>query len=66
MARPGVDLVRDPADVIDVGMGQKQVIDVCQRHRELAKGHQRIMALGNAAVHQDGDFFIRPLADMRL
>jgi len=52
---PGIDQVRDPADVIDVGMGEKQKVDLCQRHRELVEGHLRIMALGNAAVHQDGD-----------
>ena len=44
-----------PADVIDVGMGQKQVVDVCRRHREPVEGHQRFMAMGNAAVHQDSD-----------
>jgi len=54
-AEPGIDQVRDPADVIDVGMGEKQKVDVCRRHRELVERHLRVMALGNAAVHQDID-----------
>ena len=54
-AEPGIDQVRDPADVIDVGMGEKQKVDLCRRHRELVERHLRVMALGNAAVHQDGD-----------
>ncbi len=41
--------------MIDVGMGEEQKVDLCRRHREPVEGHQRIMALGNAAVHQDGD-----------
>jgi hypothetical protein len=53
--KPGIGRVRDPADVIDVGMGKKQKVDVCRRHREPVEGYLRIMALGNAAVHQDGD-----------
>ena len=53
--KTGIDQVRDPADVIDVGMGQKQVVDVCRRYRELVEGYLRIMAMGNAAVHQDSD-----------
>ncbi len=36
-------------------MGEKQKVDLCRRHREPVKGHLRVMALGNAAVHQDGD-----------
>ncbi|EMS79440.1 hypothetical protein Dpo_5c03670 [Desulfotignum phosphitoxidans DSM 13687] len=54
-AEPGIDQVRDPADVIDVGKGEKQKVDVCRRHREPVEGHLRVMALGNAAVHQDGN-----------
>jgi hypothetical protein len=53
--KTGIDQVRDPADVIDVGMGEKQKVDVCRRHRELVEGYLRIMALGNAAVHKNGD-----------
>ncbi len=53
--KPGIDQVRDPADVIDVGMGEKQKVDVRRRHREPVERHLRIMALGNAAVHQDVD-----------
>ncbi len=51
----GIDQVRNPADVIDVGMGEKQKVDLCRRHREPVEGHLRVMVLGNAAVHQDGD-----------
>jgi len=36
-------------------MGEKQKGDLCRRHREPVKRHLRIMALGNTAVHQDGD-----------
>ena len=54
-AKPGIDQARNPADVINVGMGEKQKVDLCRRHREPVEGHLRVMALGNAAVHQDGD-----------
>jgi hypothetical protein len=39
---------------INGGNGEKQKVDVCRRHREPVEGYLRIMALGNAAVHQDG------------
>jgi hypothetical protein len=52
--KTGIDQVRDPADVIDVGMGQKQKVDGSRRHWEPVEVYLRIMALGNAAVHQDG------------
>ena len=41
--------------MIDVGMGEKQKVDVRRRHREPVERHLRVMALGNAAVHQDGN-----------
>jgi hypothetical protein len=44
--KSGIDQVRDPADVIDVGVGEKQKIDVCRRHREPVERHLRVMALG--------------------
>ncbi len=53
--KSGIDQVRDSAGVINVGMGEKQKVDVRRRHREPVKGYLRIMALGNAAVHQDID-----------
>src|SRR6056297_2455044 len=52
--KTGIDQVRDPADVIDVGVGQKQKVDGSRRHWEPVEVYLRIMALGNAAVHQDG------------
>ncbi len=52
---PGIDKIRNPADMINVGMGKKQVIDIRSRHRPLPERQHRIMALGNAAVHQKGD-----------
>ncbi len=36
-------------------MGEKQKVDVRRRHREPVKGYLRVMALGHAAVHQDGN-----------
>jgi len=36
-------------------MGEKQKVDVRRRHREPVERHLRVMALGNAAVHQDID-----------
>jgi hypothetical protein len=36
-------------------MGEKQKVDGSRRHREPVEVYLRIMALGNAAVHQDGD-----------
>jgi hypothetical protein len=65
-AKPGIYQVRDPADVIDVGMGEKQKVDVCRRHRELVEGYLRIMALGNAAVHQDGDAVAAAVVRLKL
>jgi len=49
----GIYEIRYPADVINVGMGQKEIINSFGRHRELIKGKLRVMALGYAAVHQD-------------
>ena len=51
-----------PADVINVGMGQREIINSFGRHRELIKGKLRVVALGYAAVHQDVHalFGIRP------
>ncbi len=53
--KPGIDKVRHPAGVVDVGMGEKQIIDGRWRHRPLVKGQHGVMALGNAAVHQEID-----------
>ena len=50
---PGIYEIRYPADVINVGMGQKQVINIFGLNRELIKGKLRVVALGHAAVHQD-------------
>jgi len=53
--KPGIDQVRDPAGVVDVGMGEKQVVDGRRWHRPLVERQHGIMALGNAAVHQKID-----------
>jgi len=49
---PGIYEIRYPADVINVGMGQKKIINIFGLHRELIKGNLRVMTLGYAAVHQ--------------
>jgi hypothetical protein len=53
--KPGIDQVRDPAGVVDVSMGEKQVIHGGRGHGPLVEGQYRILALGNAAVHQEVD-----------
>jgi len=58
--KTGIDQVRNPADVIDVGMGQKQKVDGSRRHWEPVEVYLRIMALGDAgfgAQVGDGDVF---------
>lgn len=50
---PGIYEIRYPADVVNVGMGEKEVVYLFGRHRELIKGQFRVAALGIAAVHQD-------------
>ena len=54
-AEAGIDEIRHPPDVVDVGMGEKQVIDPFRRHRPLLERQHGVMALGDAAVHQDVD-----------
>jgi hypothetical protein len=49
----GIDEVRDSADVIDVGMGEKEVVDLTGLNRELVKGQLRGIAIGRAAIDKD-------------
>jgi hypothetical protein len=49
-----LDQFRHPADVIDVGMGEKQVVDFGRRYGPVADSRARFAALGQAAVHHDG------------
>jgi hypothetical protein len=49
-----LDQFRHPADVIDVGMGEKQVVDLSRRYGPVVHGVVGIAALGQAAVHHDG------------
>ncbi len=49
-----LDQFRHPADVIDVGMGEKQVIDRGRRYGPVVHGRNGIAALGQAAVDHDG------------
>ena len=39
--------------MIDVGMGQKQIVYCADRNRKLIKGQLRVIAIGRAAVYQD-------------
>ena len=48
-----VNQLRHPADVIDVGMGQKQKIDVAGSNGKLVEGEFGVAAIGLAAVHED-------------
>ena len=50
-----IDQIRYPADMINMGMGQKQIADVGRRHGELCKRQFRVISVGGAAVHQDID-----------
>jgi hypothetical protein len=43
--------------MIDVGMGQKQIIDVPGRHRKVFKVKLRVMAIGFAAVDENYEAF---------
>ncbi|VTR64129.1 hypothetical protein DESC_140005 [Desulfosarcina cetonica] len=47
------DQFRQSADVIDVSMGEKQVIDLGGFDRPALHGRFRIVALGHAAIHHD-------------
>ena len=48
-----LDQFRHPSDVIDMGMGEKQVVDPVRRNRPVFDTYARIVALGQAAVHHD-------------
>ena len=49
----GIEQVRHPADVVDMGVGEKQIVYFARRDRELVKGQQRVIAIGAAAVDED-------------
>lgn len=52
---PGIDQVRHPADMIDMGVGQIKIVNFVGWDRKLVKGQHRVIALGGAAVDQDID-----------
>ena len=43
--------LRQASDVVDVGMGEKEEIDLARRDRPLSDGDQRIVPLWQSAVH---------------
>jgi hypothetical protein len=49
-----LDQFRHASDVVDVGMGQKQVVDLRRRYEPVVHVSLRIPALGQAAVNHDG------------
>ena len=51
-----VDQVGTAADVVDVGVGQQQVVDLVGRDGPLAHGLLGFVPLGQAAVDEDGEF----------
>jgi hypothetical protein len=53
---PAVDQVGSAADVVDVGVGQQQVVDLVGRDGPLAHGLLGFVPLGQAAVDEDGEF----------
>lgn len=54
-AKPGVDQLWNPADMIDMGVGEKQVVYGPRRNGKLVKGQLRIISLGTTAINQDVD-----------
>ena len=48
-----VDQLGYTADMVDVGMGEEQVVDLGRRNRPLVHGLLWIVPLGQAAVDQD-------------
>ena len=51
----GLDQVRHPADVVDMGVGEEEVVDIFGRDGKPVERQLRIIALGSAAVDQDVD-----------
>lgn len=51
----GFDQVRHAADVVDMGVGQEQVVEFFGRYGKPGKRQFRITALGFTAIHQDVD-----------
>jgi len=45
--------IRHPSNMINVGMGEKQILNMFRCHRKSAKGQFRIFALGLSAIHKD-------------
>ena len=48
-----MDKLRDAADMIDMGVGQKQKINIPRRNRPAGHGRNLIPALGHTAVHKN-------------
>ena len=53
--KTGVDQVRHPADMVDMGMGEEKIVDCAGCGRKGGKGQHRVVALGGAAVDHEGD-----------
>lgn len=49
-----IDKVRHPADVIDMGVGKEEVIDVGRGYGPSIKRRHPIVAHGQAAIDEDG------------
>ena len=53
--KAGVDQGRHPADMVDMGMGKKQIADCIGWDGKPGKGQLRVIAVGGTAVDQDID-----------
>ncbi len=49
--KPGFYEIRYPANVVNMSVGEKEVVDLCRWHRELIKGQFRVVTLGFATVY---------------
>jgi len=48
-----MDELGDTADVVDMGMGEEEKINVFRRNRPRLHGSHGIIPLGHTAIHQD-------------
>jgi len=51
----GIDQVRHPANMVNMGVGEKEIVDLFRGYRKSRKGQHRVIALSRAAVDQDID-----------
>jgi len=52
-AEAGLDQFRHPADVVDMGVGEEEVVDLRREDWELGEREDWVVAVGGAAVDQD-------------